>query len=521
MRILILWILALAGSLSTIAQQGPAALSAMVTREGLKKQLSVIASAEMEGRETGTEGQRRAAAYIASQFREMGLTPAPGTDQYQQFYNVGYDSLLESALVIGGRTWTQGKEFADETALNNNGEFKGKKLVFAGYGISDKTYDDYAGKKVKGKIVVIFSGEPKKDGNFLISGTKSFSSWTYPGGLTAKAELAAKKGAIGIIVINASMDSISTGLARQSKKSNLRLVKNSGGPTINAVTVALTGGRAILGETFFNQILPKARAFEPLNDQLFSRKLRVTYFFREQKILTQASNVCGYLEGTDKKDEYVILTGHYDHLGTRNGKIYYGADDDGSGTCAVLEMASAFSRAKAAGQGSRRTLIFMTVSGEEKGLWGSEYYSEHPLFPLEKTSVDLNTDMVGRIDPKRTTGDSMNYVYVIGDDKLSSDLKPISEGVNRKYGQLELDYKYNDPKDPERIYYRSDHYNFARKGVPIIFYFNGTHKDYHQPTDTIDKINWEVYEKRVRLIICTAWEMANREGMVKRDIPLN
>jgi len=208
-------------------------------------------------------------------------------------------------------------------------------------------------------------------------------------------------------------------------------------------------------------------------------------------------------------------------LGIRKGGvIYYGADDDGSGTVSVLEMATAFAKAKADGNGPRRTMVFMTVSGEEEGLWGSEYYTDHPVFPLEKTSVDLNTDMVGRIDPKRTYGDSMNYVYVIGDDKLSSDLKPISEMINNKYSHLELDYKYNDPKDQERIYYRSDHYNFASKGVPIIFYFNGTHADYHRPTDTVDKINFDLMEKRDHLIFYTAWEMANRDDMLKRDIPL-
>ena len=164
--------------------------------------------------------------------------------------------------------------------------------------------------------------------------------------------------------------------------------------------------------------------------------------------------------------------------------------------------------------------MFMTVSGEEKGLWGSEYYSEHPLFPLDKTTVDLNTDMVGRIDPNRKVGDSTNYVYVIGDDKLSSDLKPISIATNTKYTNLELDYKFNDPADPEKIYTRSDHYNFAKKGVPIIFYFDGIHKDYHKPSDTVDKINFDLMEKRVQFIFLTAWDIANRDAMLKRDIPL-
>ena len=162
----------------------------------------------------------------------------------------------------------------------------------------------------------------------------------------------------------------------------------------------------------------------------------------------------------------------------------------------------------------------MTVSGEEKGLWGSEFYASNPIYPLNKTTVDLNIDMVGRIDPERTYGDSMNYVYTIGEDKLSSDLLKISDSINNKFVKLELDRKFNDPKDPNRFYYRSDHFNFAKNGIPVIFYFNGTHADYHQPTDTVDKINFDLMAKRVKLVFYTAWDMANREEMLKRDIPL-
>jgi Zn-dependent M28 family amino/carboxypeptidase len=246
----------------------------------------------------------------------------------------------------------------------------------------------------------------------------------------------------------------------------------------------------------------------------------ISVAYNETVTRVQSSNVIAYIEGTDKKDEFVFITAHYDHLGKRDTVIYYGADDDGSGTCAVLELAEAFTKAKAAGKGPRRTIVFMTVSGEEKGLWGSAYYGDHPIFPLEKTSVDLNIDMIGRIDPTRKQGDSMNYVYVVGDDKLSTDLRPISESINKKYSKLELDYKFNDPNDKQRIYFRSDHYNFARKGVPIIFYFNGTHADYHRPTDTPDKINYDLYAKRAQFVFYTAWEMANRDDMLKRDLKL-
>jgi Zn-dependent M28 family amino/carboxypeptidase len=215
----------------------------------------------------------------------------------------------------------------------------------------------------------------------------------------------------------------------------------------------------------------------------------------------------------------VLITSHYDHLGRKGKEIYYGADDDGSGTTSVLQIAEAFAKAKMEGHGPRRSIVFMTVSGEEKGLLGSEFYSENPAFLLSKTSVDLNIDMVGRIDPLYK-GDSLNYLYIIGDDKLSSNLRPVTDSINKKYINLQLDRKFNDLNDPNRFYYRSDHYNFAKNGIPVIFYFNGIHADYHRPTDTVDKINFDLMAKRVKLIFYTAWEMANRNEMMVRDITL-
>ena len=255
----------------------------------------------------------------------------------------------------------------------------------------------------------------------------------------------------------------------------------------------------------------------PLESKAY--KANIELGFTKETSTAYASNVLGVLEGTDKKDEYVMITSHYDHVGKRaDGTIYYGADDDGSGTTTILELAEAFAEAKKAGKGPRRSIIFMTVSGEEKGLWGSAYYADNPIFPLDKTTVDLHIDMVGRVGEEyQKDKDSLNYVYIIGDDKLSSDLAVITDQVNGKYMKMKLDRKYNDPNDKNRFYYRSDHYNFAEKGVPVIFYFNGVHADYHRPTDTPDKINYPLMAKRGQLIYHTALEMANREEMLKRD----
>ncbi len=239
----------------------------------------------------------------------------------------------------------------------------------------------------------------------------------------------------------------------------------------------------------------------------------MTLFIKGKKVETE--NLASIIKGSEYPDEYIIITAHLDHIGIdKNGDINNGADDDGTGNVALLEMAEAFKQAEKEGFGPKRSLVFLHVTGEEKGLLGSKYYTENPLYPIKNTVANLNIDMIGRVNPKRETEDP-NYIYLIGSDKLSQELHDISEAVNDKYIQLELDYTYNDERDPNRFYYRSDHYNFAKKNIPVIFYFNGTHEDYHKPTDTADKINYPVLEKRIKLIFYTAWELANRENRIQ------
>ena len=243
-----------------------------------------------------------------------------------------------------------------------------------------------------------------------------------------------------------------------------------------------------------------------------------------------SENVIAIIEGTEKPEEYLILTAHLDHVGYgRTGsrlrksyvgeikdRIHNGADDDGSGTVAMLEIAQAFKQASKKGKGPKRSIIFLHVTGEEKGLLGSAYYSDNPIYPLSKTVANLNLDMIGRIDPTRK-GDKREYVYIIGSDHDSQDLHQISEQTNLQTVNIDLDYRYNAKDDPQRFYYRSDHYNFAKKGIPIIFYFSGTHEDYHLPSDTPDKINYDLLELRSKLIFYTAWNIANRDQRVIVD----
>lgn len=243
----------------------------------------------------------------------------------------------------------------------------------------------------------------------------------------------------------------------------------------------------------------------------FYQKVPAEYMSRSfSPKLGDSENIWAFIEGSEKPDEILVISAHYDHVGMKNGEVYNGADDDGSGTVALLEIAQAFMQAKKDGYGPKRSLLFLHVTGEEHGLHGSRYYTDNPLFPIENTIADINIDMIGRRDEDHKN--TNNYIYVIGSDRLSTDLHKINEEANKKYVNLDLDYRYNDLNDPNRFYYRSDHYNFAKKGIPSIFYFNGVHADYHKPGDTPDKIEYDALAKRAQLAFATAWELANREN---------
>ncbi len=484
-----------------------ASAASSITAEDMKKHLYTIASKEMEGRDTPSPGLEKAATYIEEHFKSLGLLPG-NKGSYRQQYPLYKDSALGSSVIINGTSFEVFKDY-QPASTNYAAEMRFSEVVFAGYGISDDKRDDYKDLDVAGKLVLILDGTPAD-----YKPAAATRGTIAPSSAFGKMNTASKKGANALMVVYDNFPRKATPLnSNWSTRGNF-IAKQF--PFVFNISAAMA--TAIMGEDGKN-LFDKAKSGSLLA-QTYKAATELTY--SKTTKTTFVSNVLGMIEGTDKKDEYVFLTSHYDHVGKRGDSvIYYGADDDGSGTTGILELAEAFSKAKAAGKGPRRTIVFMTVSGEEKGLWGSEYYANHPVFPLEKTTVDLNIDMIGRTGNEYLKEkDSTNYLYIIGDDKLSSDLATITDKVNNTYVKMKLDRKYNDPNDPNRFYFRSDHYNFAEKGVPIIFYFNGVHADYHRPTDTPDKINYPMMAKRAQLVFYTAWEMANRDEMLKRDIKL-
>ncbi|GAB3269261.1 hypothetical protein GCM10027347_39230 [Larkinella harenae] len=494
----------------------------------LEKHLRVLAADDMEGRETGKPGQRKAADYIAKQFAAENLQPIVKTDggktSYFQPFKLYQKTWGDFYVKAGDKIYTYPKDFIvnglfavmQETSVET---------VFAGYGILTDGYNDYAKLNVQGKAVVILEGEPKKaNGNYVISNSTKPSDWSNEESVRKKALIAKDKGADQVFIISAESPEAYRRLVAQRTALMGRFNRMGLKPSMEKIgavgTFLITQemGADLLNTTpaKLQAAVAKINKTGKTNSGVLKGKISLKAE-RKDEIL-ESSNVLGFLEGTDKKDEVLVISAHYDHIGIgADGQINNGANDDGSGTVSVIEIAQAFAKAKAEGHGPRRSILFLTVSGEEKGLLGSEYYADmDPVLPLNKTVSNLNIDMVGRVDDLHE-GKSDNYIYVIGSDKLSSELHQISEDANRKYTMMELDYKYNDPNDPQRIYYRSDHYNFAKHKIPIIFYFNGLHADYHRPGDDVEKIDFKLAEKSARLVFYTAWEIVNRDNKLVVD----
>ncbi|MDB4293118.1 M28 family peptidase [Maribacter sp.] len=482
---------------------GPTTYAETITEAELKEHLYAYASDEFEGRETGKPGQKKAVEYIKAEYLKMGIPAAKGNADY--FQNVP----LELKNLPTGSVKINGEELAIGDHIMSFREAQGKvdELVYVGYGIEEGDYSDYKGMDVSGKWVLMKGGEPKKeDGTFAISGTDEASNWSnISEGPGLREDLANQKGVKGIIYFDAANFSRYKRYFEYMKTNDSGQMSFKNEESEAAMLVVDAKIAAQLHADISKDDEPKVIpvAFE------------VDFITSNTPVDTE--NVVAFLAGSEKPEEYVIISSHLDHIGiTADGQINNGADDDGSGTVALLEIAEALKKAADAGNGPKRSVVFLHVTGEEKGLLGSQYYTDSdPIFPLAQTVANLNIDMIGRIDPKRE-GDR-NYVYLIGSDKLSTELHELSEEVNKTYMNIELDYTYNDENDPNRFYYRSDHYNFAKNNIPIIFYFNGTHDDYHKPGDTPDKINYDLLENRTRLVFYTAWEVANRAARVVVD----
>lgn len=493
-----------------------------ISTDDLKQHLNTLASDEFEGRETGTPGQKKAAQYLARQFKKLGL-PAIGQNK-DYFQKISFISETWKDITFTVNDTSIQKHLRNYYAYPSTNPsltetLKSEEIIFLGYGIDAPNYSDYAKVDVRGKTILVYDGEPiTQDSIYQITGNKEPSDWTtdsYIKLLTARA-----KGVKHLIIIDRDFRNRVGQARRQILNRSLRYGESGTAKEKYLPNTFITSevAKAIIGSKLKKVIKSREKSDRKGKPKpvLLDGKVELAQEKNTRSLVGE--NVLGYIEGSDPqlKEEVVIVTAHYDHLGKRGDAVYNGADDNASGTSTVLEISQAFAEARKAGVGPKRSVLTMLVSGEEKGLLGSAYYADHPIFPLNQTVANINIDMVGRVDEAHAG--NPDYIYVIGSDRLSTTLHEINELANSTYTKLELDYTYNAEDDPNRYYYRSDHYNFAEKGIPAIFYFNGTHDDYHRTSDTPEKIQFDKMEKIAKLAFFTAWELANRNEKIKVDV---
>jgi hypothetical protein len=503
-----------------------------ITAARLREHLTFVAADAREGRDTPSRGLDETAQYIADDLKKLGLKPAGDDGTYFQRITLRRDKIdpVRTTFALGDQPSKLGEDFL---VASTPGTAEGQ-LVFVGHGwlVKSKNIDAYKGIDVKDKIMVVA-------GSGLLPGmTRADVSGRAGVDYDDAASYGKRNGARGLIVVPRTRDynrfwSFRRGSAERGSYQVERFSAQNASslPTVypsQKLLDTLFAGESITGA----DVMKQAQSGETAAAFALSPQKRVKFAVASTSETATTQNVVAILEGRDPqlKSEYVALGAHYDHIGTTgqgsgqcqetNGdRVCNGADDDGSGTVSILNIAEAFAK----GERPKRSILFVWHCGEEKGLWGSQYFTNYPTVPLERVVAQLNIDMIGR---SRKVGDTNpankdltgpDEIYVIGSKMMSTDLGDLSERVNSAYLNVAFNYKYDDPRDPNRFFFRSDHYNYAQKGVPIIFYFDGVHEDYHRPSDSVEKIDFQKMEKVARTVFVTATTLANAPARPRVD----
>jgi Zn-dependent M28 family amino/carboxypeptidase len=503
----------------------------LITAAQMRAFLTFIASDEMEGRDTPSRGLDTTAQFIAMNLTRWGFKPAGDNGTYFQHIALRRDRIdaAQTRADLNGQALTAGDDYIPSGAGGN----ASGQLVFAGNGwfVKSKNIDGYKDLDAKGKIAVIFTppqGLPRGLTRADLAG-KQGEDWMAP------ADYARKQGVVGLVVVPdfqflANWDRNRQRIMERGTTIPEKFMTQAGAPIPSIVASPELANSLLQGESqtatalfeaTYGAGLPAPFTLKP------EKKLTIDVGAKTETIGTQ--NVVAVWEGSDPvmKDEYVAVGAHYDHVGIGNplngDAIYNGADDDGSGTTALLAMAEALGHTMPR---PKRSVLFVWHCGEEKGLWGSRYFTDNPTIPLDHIVAQLNIDMIGRskkagdTNPRNKDLSGPKEVYVIGSTMMSTELGELTLAVNKSFLNITYDLRYDDPKDPNRFFFRSDHFNYARKGIPIIFFFDGVHEDYHQPGDSPDKIDYQKMENITRTVYMTLWEVTNRAARPKVDKPL-
>jgi hypothetical protein len=505
-----------------------------ITAAQLRDYLTFIASDDLEGRDTPSRGLDITARFLATELARAGAEP--GGDNGTFFQTIALTNrrvdAAKTTASMNGRAYRYGTDFLAGAGGAGRGAgaltpgMAAGPMVYVGHGyvVKAKNLDAYKGLDVTGKILIAQSGLPSGVSRQDVRGTSS--EWDSP------VTYAAKHGAKGVIFIPTfeTLAGWDGARERAAERGSTTMDAPASGSTAGSVP-AITASAEMLQAIFEDEklaareIFRRAQANEPADAFALDASKQMTFTVEATARAVNTQNVVAIVRGSDPvlKDEYVALGAHYDHvgLGTGDGDIIFnGADDDGSGTTAILTIAETLAKLTPR---PKRSFVFVWHAGEEHGLWGSKYFTDHPTVPMDHIVAQLNIDMIGRSRPANekagvnTDLTGPDETYVIGSKMMSSTLADVSEHVNASFLKLKFNYKYDDPSDPNRFFFRSDHYNYARKGVPIIFYFSGVHADYHRVSDSVDKIDFEKMEKITRTVYATALTLADTPARPKVD----
>jgi hypothetical protein len=454
-----------------------------IDKEDLSKHIHILASDSLEGRATGYPGQLKTSDYLIQQFKESGLKGPQGFEDMRFPYKV-IEITPSGNIELLKNNYNYYEDFLF-FGISSTIKFTDKEMVYISKIVSTQEKVD-----VNEKVVILQAEGEEFDYETLLKSTTKYI----------------EGGASAIIYLTPFYENLQMYYEDYAFHKSMRLLNKE-----EETVPLIIGDSSIVSDLGFEgRWKRKMSKGKDIKKPVLLPKVSLSINPDTTHLNTQ--NVVAFIEGGELKDEVLVLTAHMDHLGVEDGEVFNGADDNATGTAALLEIGQAFQLAKDNGHTLKRSLLIMPVSGEEKGLLGSQYYSENPIFPLEKTIADLNIDMIGRIDDRHK---EPNYVYIIGSNMISNDLHDVNESANEDYVGLELDYTYNTLDDSNRYYYRSDHYNFAKHGIPSIFYFSGIHEDYHMSTDTVDKINFDKVETVTKLVFFTAWELLDMEKSLR------
>ncbi|MEX2435859.1 MAG: M28 family peptidase [Balneolaceae bacterium] len=512
-----------------------------ITPEFLQEHLSTLASDEFEGRATGMEGQKKAAEYIADFYTDIDFEPMGDNNSYFQRFLLNAQ-LTDSLVYRLSETTSTGPQVINHTveSKDSNGEFirlfggtvplQGE-IVFAGFGVNDpeRSVSNLEGTDLTDKWVMIFEDIP-----YIVNGDTLVNP-----GISSNSRIGSilgSRNAKGLLIISDYTSSEFDELANvasnlMAKSSNMSLAYLEDGPSRSGfpkgfVQISPEMASTILDLENVNSLWDhKKSLISDISEFRASETpFSLEYTPYDGPSQVESENVIAYMEGADPelKDEVLVLMAHYDHIGITQpdetgDRINNGADDNGSGTTALMAVANALSEARSDGYRPKRSVLFLHVAAEELGLLGSRYYSDHPVIPIENTVVNFNADMIGRSDPENIKRGDTDYVYLIGGEIISSELDSLVQVGNSNSVNMRLDRRYNDLEDANQFYRRSDHWNFGRLSVPFVFFFTGVHEDYHQPSDSVDKIDFPKLTKIAQLIYASSIEVTNYDGRPEVD----